>query len=368
MWMTSAHATTIDRNSIDRLGIYIVGAGAETCVGRGVLPAAAAVRCGISRYADHGFMIDRCGEPMVVARAGWLDEDLPVPERIVSLALGAARESLLPIEKDIDAVVPQLRIHVALDDESLPDPSLRAQVIAQFAHDIALGIDGLSTQIYEDGHAAGVLALERACQELRTGKAGFCLVGGSDSLLAPDRLQTIDRSGRLHSKSQTWGFTPGEGAGFCLLAMGAAVREHGLLPLGRVFSVATARESNTLGTDTVCTGEALTEVFRGVLDSTRRVSQCYCDLNGEPYRANEYGFAIGRTAEYFENPANFTTAAACWGDVGCASAILALTLPIAGWSRGYGPAAAALIWASGAHAPLRGAVLLGQVAGREVRQ
>ena len=53
--------------------VYVVGVGAQTPVGRKALIAGAAVRCGISAYREHPFMIDRLGEPMVVAMADWLD-------------------------------------------------------------------------------------------------------------------------------------------------------------------------------------------------------------------------------------------------------------------------------------------------------
>jgi 3-oxoacyl-[acyl-carrier-protein] synthase I len=305
-------------------------------------------------------MIDKHGEPMIVARASWLDEDLSVQDRVVSLAIGAAQEALLPIQGEIAAFRRQLHTHLAFSTDSLPDHSLRALVARQFAAGTGLDIDDCPINVYVEGHAGGILALEKACQELHSGKARFCLVGGLDSLMAPERLEAIDLGGRLHSTDQNWGFTPGEGAGFCLLATGSTVREIELVPLAQVFGVATARETNLLGTDTVCTGEGLTAAFRGVLDPTHRVSHCYCDLNGEPYRANEYGFTICRTSQHFKDPANFTAAAECWGDVGAASAVLALTLPLAAWSRGYARGPVALVWASSAHAPLRGAALIGQ--------
>ncbi len=93
--------------------IYLVAQGAQTPVGRYVLAAAAAVRCGICVYAEHPFMIDKYGEPMVVARADWLNETLPLEDRIVTLAVDAAHEALHPIAAQLPSLGRQMRVHLA---------------------------------------------------------------------------------------------------------------------------------------------------------------------------------------------------------------------------------------------------------------
>jgi 3-oxoacyl-[acyl-carrier-protein] synthase-1 len=345
--------------------IYIIGAGAQTPVGRYVLAAAAAVRCGISAYAEHPFMIDKHGEPMVVARADWLDETLPLADRIVTLAVDAAQEALHPLAAQLPALRRQMRVHLALSAENLPDPAQRQSVLDRFAAGAGFTPADPPIEPVADGHAGGLLALENACRQLRRGEASLCLVGGADSWLDPERLEAIDFAGRLHSVNYSWGFTPGEGAGFCLVTTGAMARRLGLPPLAELLAVATAQETKLMGTKTVCLGEGLTAAFRGVLmagQAAARVAHCYCDFNGETYRADEYGFTICRTREGFEDPGSFTAAAECWGDVGAASGSLALTLPLAAWSRGYAKGPVTLAWSSSARAPLRAAALLKQPA------
>ena len=47
----------------------------------------------------------------------------------------------------------------------------------------------------------------------------------------------------------------------------------------------------------------------------------YCDMNGEPYRADEYGFACLSYQGVSSSPASdFIAPADCWGDVSAASA------------------------------------------------
>ncbi|MFO0828491.1 MAG: beta-ketoacyl synthase N-terminal-like domain-containing protein [Phycisphaerales bacterium] len=342
--------------------LWIVGAGAQTPVGRYVLAAAAAVRCGISAYAEHPFMIDKHGEPMVVARADWLDETLPLADRIVTLAVDAAQEALHPIATQLPALRREMRVHLALSAENLPDPAQRQIVLDRFAAGAGFTPADPPIEPVADGHAGGLLALENACRQLRRGEASLCLVGGTDSWLGPERLEAIDLAGRLHSVNYSWGFTPGEGAGFCLVTTGAMARRLGLPPLAELLAVATAQETKLMGTKTVCIGEGLTAAFRGVLNPSHPVSHSYCDFNGETYRADEYGFTICRTRERFEDPGSFTAAAECWGDVGAASGPLAITLPLAAWSRGYAKGPVTLAWSSSARAPLRAAALLKQPA------
>jgi 3-oxoacyl-[acyl-carrier-protein] synthase-1 len=345
--------------------LYLVGAGAQTPVGRYVLAAAAAVRCGISAYAEHPFMIDKHGEPMVVARADWLDETLPLADRIVTLAVDAAQEALHPLAAQLPALRRQMRVHLALSAENLPDPAQRQNVLDRFAARVGFTPADPPIEPVADGHAGGLLALEDACRQLRRGETCLCLGGGVDSWLDPERLEAIDFAERLHSVNYSWGFTPGEGAGFCLVTTGAMARRLGLPPLAELLAVATAQETKLMGTKTVCIGEGLTAAFRGVLMAGRaaaRVAHCYCDFNGETYRADEDGFTICRTREGFEDPGSFTAAAECWGDVGAASGPLALTLALAAWSRGYAKGPVTLAWSSSASAPLRAAALLKQPA------
>jgi 3-oxoacyl-[acyl-carrier-protein] synthase-1 len=344
--------------------IYIVGAGAQTPVGRSVLAAAAAVRCGISAYAEHPFMIDKNGEPMVVAMADWLEETLPLEDRIATLATDAVREALHPLGTQLTTLCRNMSVHFALAAENLPDPAQRDRVLGRLL--AASGLPaGLKAGTIASGHAGGFLALENAVRDLRDGRTGLCLVGGADSWLDPERLEAVDFAGRLHSVNNSWGFTPGEGAGCCLLTTGAFARASGLVPLAELMAVATAEETKLMGTKTVCLGEGLTAAFQGVLpasrDLGRTVDHCYCDFNGETYRAEEYGFAICRTRDGFDDPGSFTAAAECWGDVGAASGPLALALPLAAWARDYAKGAVNLAWSSSATGPLRGAALLKQV-------
>jgi 3-oxoacyl-[acyl-carrier-protein] synthase-1 len=115
-------------------------------------------------------------------------------------------------------------------------------------------------------------------------------------------------------------------------------------------SVATEVEKNLIKTDKVCLGEGLTKAFERVFASAglqaRSVDHVICDMNGEAYRADEYGFASIRTDEYFIDAGKFLTPADCWGDVGAASGPLFALLAVAAAQRGYSPGSLTLLWTS----------------------
>jgi 3-oxoacyl-[acyl-carrier-protein] synthase-1 len=350
--------------SAENSSVNVIGAGAQTAVGRSVLASAAAVRCGVSAFAEHPFMIDKNGEPIVVAMADWLDEGLLVEERIAMLAVEAAQEAIVPVAEHLHNMLPRLRVHLALSAENLPDAEQRRTVCNRIVAELGLP-SAASINLVVDGHAGGLLALENACRQLHEDSNAICLVGAADSWLDPVNLERVDQEGRLHAIKNSWGFTPGEGAGFCLLAAESTVRRFEVAPLAELLSVATAQEPETMGGDGVCIGKGLTAAFRGVLSNSNKVTHTFCDFNGEPYRADEYGFSVCRTREDFEDAGSFTAAAQCWGDVGAASGVLSLALPLAAWSRGYGKGDANLVFASSGRAPLRGAALLKKLARQE---
>jgi 3-oxoacyl-[acyl-carrier-protein] synthase-1 len=121
-----------------------------------------------------------------------------------------------------------------------------------------------------------------------------------------------------------------------------------------------AMEANRIKTRTVCTGEGLTAAFRQALDGLSggaRITDVYCDMNGEPYRADEFGFACLRTKEFFQSASDFRAAADCWGDVSAASVPLGIAQAVQAGIRGYANGAHALVWASSETGD-RGAVVL----------
>ena len=203
------------------------------------------------------------------------------------------------------------------------------------------------------GHSAGLMALERGWRKLQGGTEEFCLIGGIDSYLEPATLEWLEKCEQVHGAgphNNAWGFIPGEAAGFALLCRQETAQHHGLRVQAKVLAVATAREKNLIKTDAVCLGRGLTEAFQRVLENTpspgAKVDQVICDMNGEAYRADEYGFTVARTSQRFVAAGDFQAPADCWGDVGAASGPLFLTLAATAGRKGYAKGPHALLWTS----------------------
>ena len=330
--------------------IFVTALGASTPVGRDAWSSAAAVRAGISGFAEHPHMIDTAGEPMRVAIASWLDvRECAGVDRFESLLLPAIEQALPPLLKaDGD-----LRVAVAL---GLPAarPGLPADLEAHLRAALSTVFPKrfTATAALSVGHAAGLFGMYAACRKMADGAFDACMIAGVDSYLEPETLEWLEKQDQLHGAGRlnnAWGFIPGEGAGAVLLATEAVVGRLGLEPMARVLSVGKGTEPNRIKTETVCIGEGLTAAFReglGGLPVGAKVTDVYCDMNGEPYRADEFGFAVLRTKEAFKSASDFVAPADCWGDVSAASAPLALLLSVAASKKAYSNGPYAFLWAS----------------------
>ncbi len=313
--------------------VYVVALGASTPVGRDAWSSAAAVRAGISGFAQHPFMIDTAGEPMRAAIAPWLDIECQGQERFEALLFPAIDQAL---ELVVAAGDPKMRVALAL---GLPSarPGLPKELGATLRASIATRYPGrfVAQAVLENGHAAGLLGLHASRRKMAEDAFDVCVLAGVESYLAPETLEWLEENDQLHGAgplNNAWGFIPGEGAGAVLLATERALVRLQATPLGRVLSVGEGFEQNRIKTETICISEGLTAAFReglSGLPADAKVTDVYCDMNGEPYRADEFGFAALRTKESFECASDFVAPADCWGDVSAASAPLALMLSVA---------------------------------------
>jgi 3-oxoacyl-[acyl-carrier-protein] synthase-1 len=326
--------------------ICIVGVGAVTAVGLTAPSAAAAVRAGIPGFGEHPFMVDRQGEPMVVAAVPSQGEEADGNDRFGRLAKPALREALLPVESH-RREIGDIPLFIGLPPQR---PGRPAELERQMTD--ALGrVGGISSvDCTANGHAAGLMALGAAARKVIANPSGFYLAGGVDSYLEPETLEWLEANDQLHGGPNAYGFTPGEAAGFCLLCSHQAAERYRLQILARVWAAATARETKLIKTETVCLGKGLTEVFEKVFaqlpSPTAKVDDVICDMNGETYRAGEYGFAVSRLSNRFVNASDFVAPADCWGDVGAASGPLFVSMVAAAGQRGYTGARFNLLWTS----------------------
>jgi 3-oxoacyl-[acyl-carrier-protein] synthase-1 len=307
-------------------------------------------------------MIDTAGEPMRVALAPWLDINLNGVERFVALLCPAIDQVL----ESLPVIPPHhpLRLTVCLGLPSarpgLP-PDLQAELVARIGQRYNGIVSGVAS--FPQGHAAGLLALGTAVKQLAQNALDACVVAGVDSYIEPATLEWLEECEQYHGAgplNNAWGFIPGEAAGALLLMRGGLIERFRLTPLARILGVGSAFEPKRVKTDTVCVGEGLTQAFRqtlAALPQGDRVTDVYCDMNGEPYRADEYGFASLRTKEAFESASGFIAPADCWGDVAAASGPLHVGIAAAAGTKHYANGRYSFVWGS-SEGGERGAVLM----------
>jgi len=339
----------------------IAGIGAATAVGRSAWAGAAAVRAGIAGFAAHAYMVDANGRPMIVAPMPWIEEAREIAERIGDALVAAVGEALAPwIEAQPESPV-QLWVNLPSPRPMLPDDL--GQQIVERLHD-AFGACIGHLAVAGCGHAGGLLALRSAAGALADRSDAACVVAAADSYLDPDTLEWLEETDQLHGageRNNAWGFVPGEGAGALLLVSSHMASRLALPALGRLRGLGLGHEQQRIGTGSVCIGLGLTEAVRGALNGLQgqaRVTDVYCDMNGEPYRGDEYAFLVTRTRERFVAASDFVAPADCWGDVGAASAPLLIGLACIAMVKGYALGGLALVWASSVMGE-RGAVLVG---------
>lgn len=342
--------------------LQIVGLGATTPIGRNVWASAAAARAGVCGFSEHPYMIDTAGEPMRIARASWLDVDIEGVQRYAELLFPAIDEALgASVGPGAD---PRARLGLAL---ALPParpgqpPALADDLLKRIYE--RFGGRFANPQCFEVGHAAGHLALDAAAKACASGAIDACLIGGVDSYLAPETLEWVEACDQLHGGgplNNAWGFIPGEAASAILVATPAFAQRQGLEAFGEVVGVGLGVETKLIKTDAVCVGEGLTQAFRAALRalaSGELIHNVFCDLNGEPYRADEYGFTALRTNESFRSTTDFVAPADCWGDVGAAGVLLHASVAVISQRKRYGKGPLALVWAS-SESGERGAALI----------
>jgi len=341
----------------------ITGVGAVTSIGLDAWTSAASARAGLCGFHEHAFMIDTAGEPMRVAGVPGLGAGMPVVERCARMLLPALEEALATAPPDLG------RIGLALGlpprrpgrGDDLVD-HLRRVVADHFGGHVAPLVP------FEAGHAAALLALEAALKGLGNGSIDACLVAGVDSYLAPETLEWIEDCDQLHGGgplNNAWGFIPGEAAGALLLQPASDAPDGSMAD---VVALGIGRESKLIKTDAVCIGEGLTQAFRAALaelPGSTRIDNVFCDMNGEAYRADEYGFTCLRTKERFREATDFVAPADCWGDVGAAGAPLHVLLAIAACRKGYAKGELSMVWGSSEGGERAAAIVQAPLVSRE---
>ncbi|WPB72814.1 hypothetical protein KYC5002_27575 [Archangium violaceum] len=340
--------------------VNIVAVAARTPVGLTAESSAAAVRAGISRLGVHPFMVDGQGKPLTCARDGLLDDGLLGRARLTALAtatLGELSQKLSALGS-LRRPVPVL---VALPETrpGFSDDDTRT-ILRELAANSLPGGGHLRFEPGGRGHAGALSAIEVAARWLDQGTEEFCIVLGVDGYLEAETLDWLASNLQLAGEGARAGFFPGEAAGALVLAHESTRRRHRLPALARVRGSCSAVETRLIKGDDEGLGQGLSQAITGAVTGLKLPDEAldavYCDINGERYRTEEWGFAVLRTQRALRDFA-YVAPVDCWGDVGAASGALSCVLATQAWARRYAKGPRALVWGS-SESGLRAAAVL----------
>jgi 3-oxoacyl-[acyl-carrier-protein] synthase I len=339
--------------------VHIVACGARTSLGLRAASSAAAYRAGLSAAREHPHFRDAKGSRLITAFDQALDVGVTGSSRWLTVADTALREACaaasLPREQDVPLMMALPGIRPGWDHAQVA--AIRSAIAS--SHDLRLCL--LESTMPDQGHAGGLALIGAAAQRIDSGELALCLVGGVDSYADGATMRWLADNRRLSDASVRLGFVPGEAAAFVLLMSESVMNQWGLHSQARVVASAVGRETRTITSDEPCLGEGLSSTIGLVLDqlSSRpgRFDAVICDINGERYRSEEWGFTCLRHSAAFVDPTDYWSPADCWGDCGAASGPLFAVLACQAIARGYARGSRTLLWAASDDG-LRAAVVL----------
>ncbi|HEX3623881.1 MAG TPA: hypothetical protein VH280_00490 [Verrucomicrobiae bacterium] len=369
--------------------LAITGIGAVTPVGLSAAASAAAFRASISRMTSLQVGPEQGPEGAVPPRRGgrvpleWFDGGpkdekwpgherfevpLPLPEflliengadRLVRLVVPAAVES---VQCALGSSVPPANWGLFLGIGTGEEPGTGQRLVAAIT--VALGgFRPALVDVVAEGRAAGLAALSRASAAIADGKIAGAIVGGVDSLVRPAVYDKLESAGILRGPANERGVLPGEAAAFCILEK-QPVRNKAMASLA---ATATGQEP-TAGTENPNQAQGLTAVLRAMRNAATfsHLPLFVCDLNGDRYRALEWGLAYTRAfGSVHEKPDAATSGdlwhpADCIGDSGAATGLVDLIWAVEALRKGYSLVNQVLVWGASDGALRAAALLAGQ--------
>ena len=316
----------------------------------------AALRAGISRLSASDLYPPLVAGPeseeepsLVVAHVADLSPDVEGADRLLLLALRALR-GLIERTELARADLPRTGLLIALP---APDAAVDRWNLSQTFVPALLTRAGLHelvpshVDIDQSGHT-GVLALVgRAAHWLATGEIEQCIVIGVDSYLDHGRLRALDEGYRLKSERGVDGFVPGEAGAALLIERDVGPAQARRPILARLTLPQQADEPQPSTGELGSTGTGLTSVLRGVvrdLPNPQPLRWFLCNLNGESYRAFEWGLVQTRLAEGLAAETSVQHPADCIGDTGAASGGVLIACATEAFRRKYQRDCVATLW------------------------
>ena len=325
--------------------VQIIATGMLTPVGANAKMTAASVLGDISAYQASGIQ-NKKFKPMTLALVP--DDALPpLEEALLTQKLTVRQQRMLRLAtpalqqatENVQQPVPLL----LCGPEKLPGRRsvISDKFLQQLAQQTQAPIDLQHSYVFPDGRAAGLYALEVAMQMLERGDCKQIILGGVDSYLDLQLLNSLDNDDRILAEGVMDGFAPGEGAAFMVIQLA------GNAPGIQIYPPGIADEPGHRYSSLPYMGDGLTQAIIESMNANagNRVKTVFASFNGENFGAKEWGVAALRNQQQLDIDLKIVHPADCYGDLGAATAVVLMILAYLGVSKGV-YSKPALIWAS----------------------
>lgn len=343
--------------------IYISGVGMLTPLGNGELTAAA-VRAEVSAYQvvetpdffSETLTLSMIPEPVIPALNEYFETDFEDDqlteighlENRAQRMLHTLLRALDDLKQDSSVSVVGAPILLGLPEAMPTVPAFQSVEFLKALLGLSpIPLDQNNSAVFCNGRSSTLYAIQHAVSLISSKQHACVLVGGVDSFLDMDLLEILDKDQRLLSAGNMTGFVAGEGA-----AILALIDEELLLnnqietTLVQVGKVGIAEESGHRYSEETYKGEGLAQAFQVALEEIKQpVSSVMAGFNGDEIMAKEWGVAVIRNQQSFNEDFNVMHPADCVGDLGAAAGALQLGLASIGISKGY-IKSPCLVWSS----------------------
>ncbi|MFY0522369.1 hypothetical protein ACN28I_03845 [Archangium gephyra] len=335
------------------MALALTGMGLLSSIGHDVVTTCAALRAGLVRPApiigtdvlelDSGEMVPVMGHPVKGVTEGFLFVGLwtRMAERAIRdlLEYGGLPD---PDRSDFWRTCELLLVTPHLDPARFPlldgpvDESFLKDGYASTLLEITrLAIPTARAHAFPAGHVGVAAALETAARIIEGGRAERCLIIAVDSYLEPDTLDWLAGHRRLKTGDNPVGLMPGEAGVALLLESSRAVEARGghvdaWIHDAALVDTGSPREKKDARRD----GSALAKLLSSLMPELPFRGDVVVDLNGEQWRAREFGTALAHLGTGLAE-ARVLLPATSLGDTGAASGGVGVCMAARAFARGY---------------------------------
>lgn len=312
--------------------MHILSAGCCFPAGPTLALADVAVKASLSLARKHPFWVDQGGEPIRASYFPFASHAFDV-SRWETIANAALMD--LSTHLTLTPLTQRYRLWLVLPPLNRPGvPENLVPAISDVAK--RWFSDSCTISVIHGGHAASAQAMMDIMQaQNQDAEMTIDILLAIDSYLSIETLAWLEQQQLLHgsrsfnrktSRINPYGRIPGEGS-----AAIAISRHHHGSHFCRMSGIAIGNEERLYQDKQPCIGEGLSAAALQALTQSAapKVALVVTDFNGEPYRADEYGFTVLRLHQYLDEEYQRQTPVLATGDLGCAS--LASHMALMSW-------------------------------------